>query len=92
MDITNLWEKLEPKQENIDGIKQDLRAGLVPNLPYFIIGNEDAKKKIGENISKIDTQFSFSYLIANYGNGKTNILRYLEYFFNDKFPEHCCPV
>lgn len=45
MDITNLWEKLEPKQENIDGIKQDLRAGLVPNLPYFIIGNEDAKKK-----------------------------------------------
>lgn len=87
MDITNLWEKLEPKQENIDGIKQDLRAGLVPNLPYFIIGNEDAKKKIGENISKIDTQFSFSYLIANYGNGKTNILRYLEYFFNDKFPE-----
>ena len=22
MDITNLWEKLEPKQENIDGIKK----------------------------------------------------------------------
>jgi hypothetical protein len=45
MDITNLWEKLEPKQENIDGIKQDLRAGLVPNLPYFIIGTRMLKRK-----------------------------------------------
>lgn len=81
-DISNLWTKLSPKEDNIEGIKQDLKAGLVPNLPYFIIDNNDAKDKLSVNISKIDSQFSFAYIIANYGNGKTNLLRYLEYFFN----------
>lgn len=80
--ISNLWTKLSPKEDNIEGIRQDLKVGLVPNLPYFIIDNNDAKNKLLENISKIDSQFSFAYIIANYGNGKTNLLRYLEYFFN----------
>ena len=51
------------------------------------IGNEELKKKLSDNISAIDSQFSFSYIVANYGNGKTNILRYLEYFFNEVFKE-----
>lgn len=80
MDISNLWEKLEPKPCNLEAIRLDLKAGLVPNLPYFVIGNEELKKKLSDNISAIDSQFSFSYIVANYGNGKTNILRYLEYF------------
>lgn len=78
MDISNLWEKLEPKPCNLEAIRLDLKAGLVPNLPYFVIGNEELKKKLSDNISAIDSQFSFSYIVANYGNGKTNILRYLE--------------
>mgnify|MGYP002585774167 FL=1 len=87
MDISNLWEKLEPKPCNLEAIRLDLKAGLVPNLPYFVIGNEELKKKLSDNISAIDSQFSFSYIVANYGNGKTNILRYLEYFFNEVFKE-----
>lgn len=87
MDISNLWEKLEPKPYNLEAIRLDLKAGLVPNLPYFVIGNEELKKKLSDNISAIDSQFSFSYIVANYGNGKTNILRYLEYFFNEVFKE-----
>lgn len=45
MDISNLWEKLEPKPCNLEAIRLDLKAGLVPNLPYFVIGNEELKKK-----------------------------------------------
>ena len=85
--ISNLWTKLSPKEDNIEGIRQDLKVGLVPNLPYFIIDNNDAKNKLLENISKIDSQFSFAYIIANYGNGKTNLLRYLEYFFNTVYTD-----
>lgn len=85
MEITNLWDKLEPIADNIDGIRKDLRAGLVPNLPYFVIGNDKLKADLSNRISAIDKEFSCSYIVANYGNGKTNILRYLEYFFNDKF-------
>lgn len=80
IDISSLWTKLRPKENNIEGIKQDLKAGLVPNLPYFIIDNKDAKAKITEDLLNIDTQFSLAYIIGNYGNGKTNLLRYLEYF------------
>lgn len=85
IDISSLWTKLRPKENNIEGIKQDLKAGLVPNLPYFIIDNKDAKAKITEDLLNIDTQFSLAYIIGNYGNGKTNLLRYLEYFFNDVY-------
>lgn len=82
IDSSKLWTKLPPKEDNIEGIRQDLKAGLVPNLPYFIIDNKEAKNKISEDILNIETQFSLAYIIANYGNGKTNLLRYLEYFFN----------
>lgn len=82
IDSLKLWTKLPPKADNIEGIIQDLKAGLVPNLPYFIIDNKEAKEKISKDILNIDTQFSLAYIIANYGNGKTNLLRYLEYFFN----------
>lgn len=82
IDSSKLWTKLPPKADNIEGIRQDLKAGLVPNLPYFIIDNKEAKEKISKDILNIDTQFSLAYIIANYGNGKTNLLRYLEYFFN----------
>lgn len=82
IDSSKLWTKLPPKADNIEGIIQDLKAGLVPNLPYFIIDNKEAKEKISKDILNIDTQFSLAYIIANYGNGKTNLLRYLEYFFN----------
>ena len=79
IDSSKLWTKLPPKADNIEGIRQDLKAGLVPNLPYFIIDNKEAKEKISKDILNIDTQFSLAYIIANYGNGKTNLLRYLVY-------------
>lgn len=87
IDSSNLWTKLPPKEDNIEGIRQDLKAGLVPNLPYFIIDNKEAKEKISKDILNIDTQFSLAYIIANYGNGKTNLLRYLECFFNDIYSD-----
>mgnify|MGYP006968330848 FL=1 len=53
IDSSKLWTKLPPKADNIEGIRQDLKAGLVPNLPYFIIDNKEAKEKISKDLSLI---------------------------------------
>ena len=37
MDITNLWEKLEPKQENIDGIKKQIET----KYPEYVFDTSD---------------------------------------------------
>lgn len=81
MDINYLWSILEPNKDRKELIRQDLENGLAPNLPYFIIGQNDAKLKIGENIKNIDQGFRYSYIRASYGNGKSNLMKYLQYFF-----------
>lgn len=44
--IDKLWTKLEPMPENISSIKNDLCYGLAPNLPFFILDMDKAKKDI----------------------------------------------
>lgn len=91
MKLETLWENLTPKKENIDIIKKDLSVGIAPHLPFFIIGLDDVKNKLGGLISKIDESFQFCLIKGQYGNGKTNLLKYLEYFF-EVYPEynvHC---
>ena len=87
MNTDNLWDKLEPKN-NRDGIKRDLEAGLVPNLPFFIVDALEAKTKINNSISHIDNSFQYGFLTADYGNGKTNIMKYLKYFFETHPERH----
>lgn len=91
MKLETLWENLTPKKGNIDIIKKDLSVGIAPHLPFFIIGLDDVKNKLGGLISKIDESFQFCLIKGQYGNGKTNLLKYLEYFF-EVYPEynvHC---
>ena len=38
MNLKDMWETLEPQSDKIETIKADLKNGLAPNLPYFIVG------------------------------------------------------
>lgn len=81
MDITQLWTPLNPIEENKEIIRQDLERGLAPNLPYFIVGLQDVKTTLGTALSTIDSHFSYALIWGQYGNGKSNLMKYLKYFF-----------
>lgn len=81
MDIKELWSPLPPIEGKKNLIRQDLERGLAPNLPYFIAGLEDVKESISGYMSTIDSRFSYALIKGQYGNGKTNLFKYLEYFF-----------
>ena len=81
MEITQLWTPLNPIEENKEIIRQDLERGLAPNLPYFIVGLEDVKTALNKAISSIDRSFSYALVWGQYGNGKSNLMKYLKYYF-----------
>lgn len=83
MDITQLWTPLSPIPGNKELIKQDLERGLAPNLPYFIVGLEDVKSLLGGLIACVDTKFSYALIMGQYGNGKSNLMKYLKYYFEN---------
>ena len=91
MKLETLWENLTPNPENINTIKKDLSVGIAPHLPYFIIGLNDRKSKLYNYLTNIDTSFQFCLIKGQYGNGKTNLLKYLEYFFDvhSEYNVHC---
>lgn len=86
MELNDLWQEMPPKAENVEIIKRDLQNGIAPNLPYFIIGSDDVKTRLGRQMEMMDQNFQFSLLKGQYGNGKTNLLKYLEYY-TDMHPE-----
>lgn len=86
MDITQLWTPLNPIEENKEIIRQDLERGLAPNLPYFIVGLQDVKPTLGTALSTIDSHFSYALIWGQYGNGKSNLMKYLKYFFT-QYPD-----
>lgn len=81
MDISQLWTPLEPMDANKESIIQDLERGLAPNLPYFIVGQQDVKTSLGALIEGIDSKFSYAIIRGQYGNGKSNLIKYLKYYF-----------
>lgn len=84
MDITTLWDPLEPNKNKIEIIKKDIQDGKVPELPYFIIDQNKAKEKIGKNIAQIDgDRMLTNLLISQYGNGKTNLMKFLLHKFEN---------
>ena len=87
MNIEQLWTALSPIEENKDLIRQDLERGLAPNLPYFIVGLDDVKTSLTSLINQVDSHFSYSLIWGQYGNGKTNIMKYLKYFFQ-QYPQY----
>ncbi len=81
MDTSQLWTTLSPMEDNKEVIRQDLERGLAPNLPYFIVGLEEVKSALSTAISSIDCHFSYALIWGQYGNGKSNLMKYLKYFF-----------
>lgn len=81
MEVNNLWQKLVPDSNRIEKIKKDLEIGVAPHLPYFLVGLKEEKEVLGKMISRIDNHMQICLLKAQYGNGKTNLLKYLENFF-----------
>lgn len=81
MDMINMWETLEPQRDKIETIKADLKNGLAPNLPYFVVGLDEQKGKICQHLTNIDTAFQYCILVGAYGNGKSNLMKYIEYYF-----------
>lgn len=83
MKIDNLWEKLSLPATHIVAFKKDIAEGKVPELPFFIIGQEKLKAAVKSKIEEIDSdRMVTNLIIADFGNGKTNLLKYLQLFFN----------
>jgi len=77
-----LWETLEIDKNRLSTIRKDWSEGKVPDLPYTIIGQTNLKEQIGEKLRRIDEKpMETSILQAQYGDGKTNVLKYLELYF-----------
>jgi hypothetical protein len=82
MVIENLWNKIDPIPATVEQLKRDLKEGKVPELPYFIVDMDAAKKKISTYLESLDLTFQTCLVTANYGNGKTNLLKYLKLLFS----------
>lgn len=82
MVINNLWDNLQPRPETLNILKKDLSEGKVPELPFFIIDQEEVKTTLTRKLADIDgDRMQTNLIIAQYGNGKTNLLKYLQLFF-----------
>jgi hypothetical protein len=81
MEVNNIWAKLVPSGK-LEILKKDIAEGKVPDLPFHIIGQEDLKASIKKKIVTIDSgRMLTNLIVANFGNGKTNVLKYLQSFF-----------
>ena len=79
-----LWEKQNVDKSRLDAIRRDWSEGKVPELPYLVIGQTKVKEHIGAKLSKIDEpRMETTVIQAQYGDGKTNILKYLELYFKE---------
>ncbi|WP_313261358.1 hypothetical protein [Sphingobacterium sp.] len=87
MDTSHLWESLPLPTNRLETFKKDIAEGKVPELPFNIIGQLNLKQTVKERIQQIDSaRMITNLIIAEYGNGKTNLLKYLELFYKT-YPE-----
>ena len=77
-----MWDRLTVDEEKMDTIRKDWIEGKVPDLPFVIIDQEKLKEHISEKLSNIAGQRMVTTIIkAQYGDGKTNVLKYLSIYF-----------
>ena len=82
MNIEKLWEKQKPLGDDLSILKKDIAEGRVPELPYYIAGQQSAKEHLSNVLSEIDgSRMQTVVLRAEYGAGKTNMLKYLDLYF-----------
>lgn len=77
----HLWETIE-EQNNIETVRKDWSEGKVPDLPFAVVGQKQVKEHIRQKLLAIDgDRMQTSILTAQYGDGKTNVFKYLELYF-----------
>ena len=87
MEYKELWNKLSIDSQKMDIIRKDWTEGKVPDLPFVIIDQQDLKQHIGDKLKGIDGERMTTTVVkAQYGDGKTNVLKYLSLYF-ESHPE-----
>lgn len=83
MVFNGLWDELTIiEQQKMDVIRKDWTEGKVPDLPFVIIDQQGLKQHIGEKLQTIDGERMTTTVVkAQYGDGKTNVLKYLSLYF-----------
>ena len=84
MKYNELWNRLTIDEKKMDTIRKDWIEGKVPDLPFVIIDQQELKDHISEKLSNIDGERMVTTVIqAQYGDGKTNVLKYLSLYFGN---------
>lgn len=84
MEYNELWNRLTIDEKKMDTIRKDWIEGKVPDLPFVIIDQQELKDHISEKLSNIDGKRMVTTVIqAQYGDGKTNVLKYLSLYFGN---------
>ena len=83
MEFNGLWDVLTiAEQQKMAVIRKDWTEGKVPDLPFVIIDQQALKQQIGEKLQDIDgDRMTTTVVKAQYGDGKTNVLKYLSLYF-----------
>lgn len=82
MEFEGLWERLTIDQGKMDTIRKDWTEGKVPDLPFVIIDQNQLKHHVGKKLAVLDGKRMTTTMIkAQYGDGKTNVLKYLSLYF-----------
>ena len=87
MKLEKIWEALTPNPDTIENLKKDMAEGKTPELPYFIVDQQNVKDAVYNKLVNIDgSRMQTNVILGLYGNGKTNLLKYLQLYFknNDK--------
>lgn len=84
MEFNGLWEELTiVEQQKMAVIKKDWTEGKVPDLPFVIIDQQLLKQHITGKLQGIDgDRMTTTVVRAQYGDGKTNVLKYLSLYFD----------
>lgn len=78
-----LWNRLQVDKTKRLNIIRDWTEGKVPDLPFEIIDQKNIKDHIQGKLENIfDRTMTTSILKAQYGDGKTNVFKYLELYFS----------
>lgn len=84
MEFNNLWDRQAIDEQKMAVIRKDWTEGKVPDLPYVIIDQDGLKKHIEGKLEGIDgDRMTTTVIQAQYGDGKTNVLKYLSLYFNN---------
>ena len=88
MNVHDLWAKQTPLESNSIVQRKDIAEGRVPELPFYVVGQQGAKTKIASVLSGLDGLCMQTLILrADYGVGKTNMLKYLDLYFR-QHPEY----